>query len=287
MYEDLDDIELDKEQNVMNKTLLIVSIVVILLTIGALGGGYYFIKVLQVPDKNALKFTDELLEKAKAGDAKAQNEVGLCYLNGYGTIPKLESALEWFRKSAAQEYGPAQYQLAHCYANGIGVEKDSVASFNWVKRAAESGYPDAQYNMGIFYLNGAKFKNMEIKPDVDKAIDLFTKAAEQDFDNAQSLLATFYQNGHFVEKNDKEAFKWLLKLAEKGDIQAQTSVALMYLDGIGVEKDLEESKKWKKLVEDKGVKIDVSQVTNYVDSVHIDFMGEMTKKRTPEKGVVK
>jgi TPR repeat protein len=47
-----------------------------------------------------------------------------------------------------------------------------------------------------------------------------------------------------VEKDEKEAAKWITKSAEQGDAKAQYSLGVYYLSGFGVEKDEKEAVKW-------------------------------------------
>ena len=48
---------------------------------------------------------------AELGHAAAQYELGVMYDYGFGVIKDIGKALNWFRKSAAREYAPAQNNL--------------------------------------------------------------------------------------------------------------------------------------------------------------------------------
>ena len=52
--------------------------------------------------------------------------------------------------------------------------------------------------------------------------------------------------GHGVEKNSREAFKWIEKAAEQGYAVAQNALGDLYDNGIGVEKNSLEAFKWYK-----------------------------------------
>src|SRR5579871_548424 len=75
--------------------------------------------------------------KAESGDAAAQNEVGLAYSSGQGVPPNPKVAIEWFRKSAAQNFMKAKYNLGVCYRDGIGVEKNSNEAIKWLTEASK------------------------------------------------------------------------------------------------------------------------------------------------------
>lgn len=58
---------------------------------------------------------------AERGDAKAQNNLGICYRDGIGVSQNYTEAARWFRLSAEQGYAEAQYNLGVSYQTGTGV----------------------------------------------------------------------------------------------------------------------------------------------------------------------
>jgi hypothetical protein len=75
------------------------------------------------------------LDKAQAGDAKAEYDVGMswcCTINGIGApIYDNEKATEWLCKAARQDYGPAQLALARIYSGRMrrgGLKKMILSS---------------------------------------------------------------------------------------------------------------------------------------------------------------
>ena len=88
-------------------------------------------------------------EDAAAGDAAAQRNLGLLYLNGQG-VPKNEvAAVEWFRRSSDQGFPRASANLAEMYLRGIGVPRDPERAVAFYQRAAEGGLAEAQHNLAI------------------------------------------------------------------------------------------------------------------------------------------
>ncbi|MCG8429462.1 MAG: sel1 repeat family protein, partial [Chromatiales bacterium] len=53
-----------------------------------------------------------------------------------------------------------------------------------------------------------------------------------------------YLEGECVEKNPTKAVEWFTKAAEQGMAGSQCTLAMLYEEGRGVEKDMEEAKKW-------------------------------------------
>jgi hypothetical protein len=82
------------------------------------------------------------------GNAEAQYNLGVLYLEGQCVKADVDQARAWFTKAAHQNHPEAQYNLGHMSLNGLGVEKDVEAALRWWKRAAEGGYAQAQFNYG-------------------------------------------------------------------------------------------------------------------------------------------
>ena len=95
-----------------------------------------------------------LQKKAVAGDANAQNNLGLMYVAGEG-VPKNDGeAVKWYRKAAEQGHARAQYNLGVSYATGAGVPEDDGEAVKWFRKAAEQGLTNAQGNLGLMYAAG-------------------------------------------------------------------------------------------------------------------------------------
>ena len=53
-----------------------------------------------------------------------------------------------------------------------------------------------------------------------------------------------YLAGHWVEKDEAQAIRWLRKSAEQGDPEAQYQIGNLYRTGEGLEKNEAEAAKW-------------------------------------------
>lgn len=87
--------------------------------------------------KEFAEYSEELVSRAKSGDAEAQYSLGNCYFYGFGIAKDQREAVKWLRKSAEQGYTPAQNDLGHCYYSGAGVERNQEEAERWWKKAAE------------------------------------------------------------------------------------------------------------------------------------------------------
>jgi len=82
-------------------------------------------------------------ERAEAGDAAAQYELGSQYQSGTQLPKDLAKSNQWFLRAALQGNGTAQLGLARQYATGEGAGKDVVTAYMWCELAAKSGTEDA------------------------------------------------------------------------------------------------------------------------------------------------
>ena len=180
-----------------------------------------------------------LLAAAEAGDALAQNELGLRFQLGNGVAQDLAAAAAWYRKSAEQGMAIPQYNLALLYREGFGVEQSYENAFYWLIKAAQQGLANAQYDLGLM----REYGHGTAKDDGD-AIRWLTCAAEQGMPEAQNHLGVRYSEGRGVPRSDVQALQWSKRAAEQGLSEAQHNLALFYLDGVGVRQDDERAVFW-------------------------------------------
>ncbi|GEM_PF-7106521 len=194
-----------------------------------------------------LCWADEVESKAKAGDAKAQCELGLRYSDGKGVPKDLAQAADWYRKAAEQGLAEAQSKLAGCYFHGEGVEKDPIKTLAWCRKAAEQGYARAQINLGMFCVEG-----LGMPADLKEAVTWFRKAADQGDAEAQCILARCYARGAGLDRDDVEAVAWYRKAADQGIAEAQCNLGNAYELGLGVAQDPAEAVAWYRKAADQG-----------------------------------
>jgi len=76
---------------------------------------------------------------AESGDATAQFNLGLLYLDGRGVPQSPAEAATWFRRAAEQDYVQAQHNLGAMYGSGQGVKRDYVQAYKWLNICAAKG----------------------------------------------------------------------------------------------------------------------------------------------------
>ena len=184
--------------------------------------------------KKAPTFSPELVSKAEAGDARAQNDLGRCYCKGIGVAQDYNEAVKWWTK-ASEQLG---LRVVEYY--GKAGAQDYKEAVNWLTRAAEQGDADAQRSLGCCYCEG-----IGLTRDCKEAVKWWTKSAEQGNAEAQYDLGRRYWWGcNGYTKDYEKAFKWLTKAAEQGNADAQANLGVCYAWGTGATKDYKESVKW-------------------------------------------
>ena len=204
---------------------------------------------------------ENLLKKAKQGDAEAWYQLGYClrwgkaYYSGKDDeIPKnYDKAKECYLKAIDSGYDRAYFYLGSLYQYGL---KNKEEAIKWYKKEAEinnnevaikcieellagdkedsrtklleqaeADDAEAWYKLGNCYEEGKAYysgKVGEIPSDYDKAKECYLKAADGGYDRAYFSLALLYQ---YDLKDKYEAIKWYKKYADNGSKVAIESLA--------------------------------------------------------------
>lgn len=92
---------------------------------------------------------------APKGSAKAENSLGLAYLDGREAEKDYAEARNWFELAVVNyDLAVARLNLVLMYFEGDGVEQDEATTLKWLLKAAGNGEVDAQCNFGVKYAHG-------------------------------------------------------------------------------------------------------------------------------------
>ncbi len=181
----------------------------------------------------------EWYEKAAVQMMNVNNlmEIGDIYYFGKENVDKdYKKALEWYKKASSKSVIP-QFIIGNMYRNGQGVDKNDEKAFEWYKKAADektttldkelivnksyeevikwfnkkSEILNTDFNLGYVYYLGES-----TKPDYNKALELWKKAADKKDTYAQYYLGVMYKNGQGVDKNDNKAKEYFKKSCDNG-----------------------------------------------------------------------
>ncbi len=166
------------------------------------------------------------------------------------------SAFNAFEFAASKGHAIAQWKLGKMYAEGDGVQEDDYKAFQMFSAIADQHADDNPYtpsarvvadafvNLANYYKTG--IATAGIKPDVGRAVDLFTHAATYFGDaDAQYNLARIYLDGEGgVETDPIRAVRWLSLAARKGHVAAQATLGEVLVYGTGVRAQPEKGYMW-------------------------------------------
>ena len=88
---------------------------------------------------------------AASGNAEAQNNLALLYLDGKGMPRNLPEAVRYFQLSAAAGSALGQNNLGGLYRDGNGLPRDFGKAARWFGASASQGNSAGMYNLGLMY----------------------------------------------------------------------------------------------------------------------------------------
>lgn len=88
-----------------------------------------------------------LFKSARAGNARAQNLVGMMHEAGQPVEQNDREAVYWYLEAANRGWPDAQVNAGYMYCLGKGVQKDYAQALAWFERAADAGYPQGKNNL--------------------------------------------------------------------------------------------------------------------------------------------
>ena len=230
---------------------------------------YYFLGVhfsMNLGGDNQTARGIEYFEKSiELGYFTALCNLGICHIKGNGVPKDEKKGFDCFHRSAARGYAGGQHNLAICYEKGIGVQKNPYEALKYERMSAEQGFLNAIYHLATYYENGFGLADdIQTTPDdptalesmvsesdrkranMEEAIRLYQMAAELGHEQAQFIIASYYEKGKssLLPANPVEAFRWYLVCAEKGNPLAQYKLSYFYEHGIGCQINENEAFRW-------------------------------------------
>lgn len=161
-------------------------------------------------------------KRAQAGDAVAQNVVGMAYKYGEVTLQDHAQSFAWFHKAAEQGDADAQFNLGRIYGKATGpvytrqhaAPRDDVTAAAWYRKAAEQDYTP-QFNLAQMYAHGIA----TTAPDVGAAYFWLQVAAAGGDPNASKALPDIERQLTAADKKRAERliYAWKQNHPQQGD----------------------------------------------------------------------
>jgi len=96
----------------------------------------------------------QLLTRARHGDAQAQFRLGEIFAHGNGVTRNYQTAMQWYRRAADQGHAGAQLSLGVLYVKGVSIRYGYTEAVRMYRAAAEQDNAAAQFNLGMMYVRG-------------------------------------------------------------------------------------------------------------------------------------
>lgn len=189
---------------------------------------------------------DLLSSAAKAGLRNAQVSLASIYANGEPELVAVDTqkALHLLEEAATDPEITTDALWALVRMKRLSKSGDMKEVCRLLQIVADRGHTEAMYDLANLYRIG---DGCSLDP--EKAVELFTKAAELGHVDSQFALASIYENQYLRhgERNFEEEIKWYAKAVENGHVGAMWNLAYHYHAGIGVPVNQEEAIKiWKR-----------------------------------------
>ena len=194
---------------------------------------------------------------SRAGDARAENNLGVMAIRGQGGKVDYKKAIVHFEKAAQMGSAAAHYNVGLMYESGSGVSKNYYMAKREYNKASNMGFAPAQYRMARMFEEGLggevsaekadrfyqmaalggnqssieKLKSLSKSRKISKADVRYVVAVE----NCDSCENTSMKKMAGRELNS------LYKLAGMGDASAQYNLAARLLDGSNAVRDVSEA----------------------------------------------
>ncbi|MEO3385310.1 tetratricopeptide repeat protein [Mesorhizobium sp. CAU 1741] len=165
---------------------------------------------------------------ARAGNARAQNNIAACFSGGHGVEENAELAAKWFRLSAASGDPVGQRNLATLHFRGDGVPQDDDEAMRLYRLAAGQGDALAQDMLSWMLAEQGDYEEARLYAE---------QAAAQGVAASMTRLGNLHHDALGVERDAGAAVAWWTRAAMLGDADAQAMLGAAHLTGGGVAAD--------------------------------------------------
>ncbi|MET0169279.1 MAG: tetratricopeptide repeat protein [Aliihoeflea sp.] len=165
---------------------------------------------------------------ARAGNARAQNNIAACFSGGYGVDENAELAAKWLKLSAASGDPVGQRNLATLHFRGEGVQQDDSEALRLYHLAADQGDATAQDMLSWMLAERGDYEGARVAAE---------QAAAQGIATSMTRLGNLYYDALGVERDPSRAVGWWQKAALLGDADGQARLGAARLTGTGVVAD--------------------------------------------------
>lgn len=166
---------------------------------------------------------NELIEKAKAGDAQSQYDLAQMYEYGEADIePNDDEALKWYETLSDAGYREGNWGTVRVLIRKGHKAKNHAILLETKKKVIDEGAGTELYNKAL---------ELEVENKFDKAFEILTEASEKGCSMATYKIALYYGSGEYVKYDFVKEIEYLHAAAEAGLAAAMFRLAIDYEQG--------------------------------------------------------
>jgi len=171
---------------------------------------------------------------ADKGDGLSMFQLANIYMQGQGVEEDPVKAMELIKKSADNGCIQGQYVHANALATGQFYDKDTTTASRYFEMIIERE-TDEDLDDGELYTIALAFDSLgdmhrygdPYHTDINRAVALYTKAADLGYVSAQLTLGLLYQGLEGVTRDHEASLYWLKKASGNGNKLAETTLSLL------------------------------------------------------------
>lgn len=163
--------------------------------------------------------------KRRYCDATILFNLAICYQNGLGITKDLVKAMECYAKAAQLNHARSAHNLAilHLRTDGADHQQEGL---RLLEQAASLGLKEAHRELGVLLTEPEQ-------RDMQRAVTMFQKAAEQQDVSAMYFLGICHERGLGTTCNEAKAAELYRIAASHGHVDAVHNLAVFFENGVG------------------------------------------------------
>lgn len=180
----------------------------------------------------------------EAGSPHAANGLANCYMDGLGTEPDINKAIELYEQSAAGGVSYGHYNLGVLYYEAKHVEQNYEKALTHFESAIDLGFECHNY-VGVL---------LEQKEDYKNAYKAYKAGAKYKDTDCAFNLARLHELGHGCKQDPRKALSYYMDSVKWGTANAHLELRRMYLTNEEV-RDEKKAMEHEQLAREAGVEI--------------------------------
>jgi TPR repeat protein len=192
----------------------------------------FLLNFIDRENTHSINISEVYTNATEKGDSSAQFILGILYEFGLGIRKDSERSIQWYIQSAVQGHLKAQEKLSFF----INHQEDKYKIFDWYRRLLAVKEDKKEWlkleiqegDLSSCHHLGLMFLyGWSVDKDQKQAFDYLMNAANHKYIPSQKVVAEMYREGKVVEQSHKEALRWYRRAGKQGDAGASAAIKEM------------------------------------------------------------